>query len=106
MRASPRHANEFLRATADVHDALRHTKTTKMRLGSGVPPGLGLVLSGCPRVALRSTLGYFRAFPPGTLRSEVRRWSRNFQADVHGTLRNTKTMKMRPGSFAPAFMFF
>ena len=37
-----------------------------MRLDSDVPPGLGLVLFGYPRVPLRSTLGYFRAFPPGT----------------------------------------
>ena len=36
-----------------------------------VPPGLGLILLDFPRVPLRSTLGYFRVFPPGTLRSEV-----------------------------------
>ena len=65
MRASPRHANEFLRATADVHDALRHTKTTKMRLGSDVPPGLGLILFGYSQGSAALHPGLFSCVPSG-----------------------------------------
>jgi hypothetical protein len=36
-----------------------------MRVDSVVPPGLGLMLFGYPRVPLRSTLGYFPRVPSG-----------------------------------------
>src|ERR1700748_3081013 len=46
-----------------------HPRNMKMRLDSEVPPGLGLILSGYPRVPLCSTLGYYPAFPTGTTRA-------------------------------------
>src|ERR1700745_2537314 len=46
-----------------------HPRSMKMRLDSEVPPGLGLILSGYPRVPLCSTLGCYPAFPTGTTRA-------------------------------------
>ncbi len=39
-------------------------------LDSDVPPGLGLMLYGYPRIPLRSILGYFPSFPTGTFWSD------------------------------------
>ncbi len=39
----------------------------RRKLGSDVPPGLGLILFGYPRVPLRFTLGYFPQVPSGNV---------------------------------------
>ena len=50
---------------------LRYSETIKMRFRFGRPYGTAAHVVRCPRVPLRSTLGYFLSFPPGTL------WSRS-----------------------------
>ena len=39
----------------------------RRKLRSDVPPGLGLILFGYPRVPLRFTLGYFPQVPSGNV---------------------------------------
>jgi len=45
---------------------LRHLKNVKIRLGSDVPPGLGLMLFAIPGFRCASLWAIFLEFPPGT----------------------------------------
>ena len=53
-----------------------------MRQDSDVPPGLDVAVVCYPRVPLRSTLGYFPKFPPGTSSSAVLPLSAEFSRQI------------------------
>jgi hypothetical protein len=57
-------------------------------LDSDVPPGLGLMLYGYPRIPLRSILGYFPSFPTGTLWSLVLWSPMNRSKSIRAALRD------------------
>jgi hypothetical protein len=59
------------KATAVWNGMLFHSENMKIARGVVRPSGTHRCLHALPRVPLRSTLGYFRAFSPGTERVGV-----------------------------------
>ena len=81
-------------------------------LDSDVPPGLGLMLYGYPRIPLRSILGYFPSFPTGTFWSDPKNmkidWIRTSLGDLaHVVWLSQDSAALHPGlfSFVPSGNF-